>query len=100
MSALLTLGELIAPLPLLAAGDDGAGWLLIAGPLAAAATYGALFSYYRNTGKSHEFERTTRIDAQPVVANDSKINEVRRTKRTRIKGDNRNDHRERVQRLP
>jgi hypothetical protein len=59
-----------------------------------------LWSYYRNTGKSHSFERETRIGAKPVTGSDRKVDEIRGTKQTSIDGDNHDDHRERVQRLP
>ena len=100
MSMLPVLVEWLALAPLIAASDDsGAGWLLAAGPAAGAAVYGTLFRYYRNTDKSHDFERETRVEAKPVTAGDAKIDDVRRTKRKRIRGDNRDDHRERVQRV-
>jgi hypothetical protein len=83
---------------LLASSDD-LWWLIFAGPLAGSALYSALFLYYRNTDKSHQFEKTTRIEAQPVTGNDVKIDEVHRTQRENINGDNRSDHRERVQRV-
>lgn len=80
-------------------GDDGgSGWLLLLGPAGAGGVYFGLWRYYRNTDKSHNFEKETRIEAQPATGSDAKINEVKGTKRTRINGDNRSDHRQRVQR--
>lgn len=84
---------------MLIASSDSGGWLLLAGPVVGGAIYGGLYTYYRNTDKSHQFERTTSIDAKPVTGNDVKIDEVHRTKRTSISGNNRSDHRERVQRV-
>jgi hypothetical protein len=79
--------------------NEGApAWLLIFGPVAGGALYFGLWRYYRNTHQSHSFERETRIQAQPITGHDAKVNEVNGTKRTRIDGDNRSDHRQRVQR--
>jgi hypothetical protein len=83
-----------------ASSDGGPAWLLILGPVGAGGLYFGLWSYYRNTGKSHSFERETRIGAKPVTGADRKVNEIRGTKQTSIDGDNHDDHRERVQRLP
>ena len=79
--------------------EDGGGWLLLAGPAAGVALYTALFRYYRNTEKSHHFERETIIDSQPVTGGEAKIDEVRGTKRTAIPGNNKSSHRQRVQRV-
>lgn len=79
--------------------EGGTGWLLLAGPAAGAGVYWGLFRYYRNTDKSHRFERETLIQAQPVTGGDRKVNEVRGTKRSRIGGDNVGNYRERVQRV-
>ena len=49
---------------LLAANDGGPAWLLVLGPAGGGALYFGLWSYYRNTGKSHSFERETRIAAK------------------------------------
>ena len=84
-----------------AADSDGGdlGWLLALGPAGAGAVYFGLWRYYRNTHASHSFERETRIEAQPVTNHDAKVDEVEGTKRTRIDGDNRSSHRQRVQRF-
>lgn len=79
--------------------SDGVGWLLVAGPAGGAAIYWALFRYYRNTDKSHQFERETLIQSQPVTGGDAKVGEVHGTKRTSIEGNNVRKHRERVQRV-
>lgn len=79
--------------------EDGGGWLLLAGPAAGVALYTALFRYYRNTDKSHSFERETIIESKPVTGTDAKVDEVRGTKRSSIQGNNVRKHRERVQRL-
>lgn len=79
--------------------EGSPGWLLLAGPAGAAAVYGALYRYYRNTDKSHHFERDTTIESQPVTGSDSKTDEVRGTTRTSISGNNKSKYRERVQRV-
>lgn len=83
------------------AADDGGSpaWLLILGPAGGGATYFGIWTYYRNTNKSHGFERETRIEAKPISGQDIKVNEVKGTKRSSIDGDNSSDHRRRVQRF-
>jgi hypothetical protein len=94
LAAVLSSAALVA-----AESDGGPTWLLVLGPAGGAGVYYGLWRYYRNTDKSHAFERETRIEAQPATGHDAKVNEVKGTKRSRIDGDNRSDHRERVQRL-
>ena len=79
--------------------DDAPVWLLALGPAGAGGVYFGLWRYYRNTHTSHSFERETRIEAQPVTGNDAKVDEIKGTKKSRIDGDNRTDHRQRVQRF-
>ena len=80
--------------------DDGGLWILLAGPAGATALYWTLYRYYRNTDKSHGFERETRIDAKPVESlDDDKIGENNGTRERRIDGDNVRAYRQRVQRL-
>jgi hypothetical protein len=80
-------------------GDDAPLWLLAAGPAGAVATYWSLYRYYRNTDKSHAYERDTLITAQPVQGSREKVRHISRTRDSDIDGDNSNNHRERVQRL-
>lgn len=84
----------------LAAEGDAPFWLLVIGPAGAGGVYYGLWHYYRNATKSHAFEKETRVAAQPITGSDRKVNEVKGTKRSSIEGDNRDDHRRRVQRLP
>lgn len=80
--------------------EDGVPvWLLLAGPAGAIAVYSGLYRYYRNTDKSHQFERDTIIESQPVTGGEEKVDEVRGTKRTAINGNNVKKYRERVQRV-
>ncbi len=78
--------------------DDNGLWLLAAGPLGATALYWALYRYYRNTDKSHAFERETTIEAKPVTGSDTRVDTVIGTRETRIRGDNVHEYRTRVQR--
>jgi hypothetical protein len=79
--------------------DDSGLWLLLAGPAGATALYWTLYRYYRNTDKSHGFERETKVEAQPVRGTDFKVDEVTGTQRRRINGDNVSDYRARVRRI-
>lgn len=94
------LASTLAPATLVAAeGDDSPVFLLILGPVGGAGVYFGLWRYYRNTTASHAFERETRISAQPITGNDAKVKEITGTKKSGIDGDNRTNHRQRVQRF-
>jgi hypothetical protein len=80
--------------------DDGSLALLLLGPAGATGLYWALYRYYRNTDKSHAFERETAVDAKPVIGSERKIDEIKGTQAKRINGDNVRDYRKRVQRRP
>jgi len=75
--------------------DDGSLWLLLAGPASATGLYWALYRYYRNTDKSHDFEHETAVVAK-VTGTDEKVGEVRGTRESRIRGDNVREYRQRV----
>ena len=79
--------------------DDGGLWLLAAGPVGATALYGTLYRYYRNTDKSHAFERETAVEAQPVTGSYEKIGENNGTQATSISGNNVGAYRARVERV-
>ena len=79
--------------------DDGGLWLLALGPAGATGLYWALYRYYRNTDKSHAFERETAVEAQPVTGTDDKIGENNGTQKTSIDGDNASAYRQRVERV-
>ena len=80
--------------------DESGLWLLLAGPASATAVYWGLYRYYRNTDKSHGFERETTVEAQPVTGDDAKVGTNNGTTQTRIRGDNGGAYRQRVQRVP
>ena len=79
--------------------DDGGLALLLLGPAGGAGLYWMLYRYYRNTDKSHAFERETKIDAKPVAGAEHVIGEVKGTQQKRISGDNVRDYRSRVERV-
>ncbi len=86
---------------LIAADSDGGGImaLLAIGPAGAAGLYWMLFRYYRNTDKSHSYERETLVNAGQVIGSDVKIDEVHGTKRSEIDGRNEAQYRRRVERV-
>ena len=77
--------------------DDGS--ILFLGPAGAVGLYWALYRYYRNTDKSHDFEHETAVVAKPVTGSDEKVDEVKGTRETGIPGDNVSEYRKRVQRI-
>jgi hypothetical protein len=79
--------------------DDNGIWLLALGPAGATALYWAIYRYYRNTDKSHAFERETKVDAKPVTGTDRKTGDVTGVRNSRISGDNVKAYRERVRRV-
>jgi len=76
--------------------DDNSLALLLLGPGSGVGLYWALYRYYRNTDKSHDFERETKVDAGPVTGSDEKIGTNNGTRERRIKGDNVREYRQRV----
>jgi hypothetical protein len=79
--------------------DSGIVALLAAGPASAVGLYWYLFRHYRNTDKSHGFERETVVDAKPVTGTDRKVDEVKGTKKSSIDGNNVGAYRTRVRRI-
>ena len=81
--------------------DDGGLGLLLLGPAGAVGLYWMLYRYYRNTDKSHAFERETLVEAQPVTGaeRDRKVDEVKGTQASQIRGNNVGYFRKRVQRM-
>ena len=76
--------------------DDNSLALLLLGPASSVSLYWALYRYYRNTDKSHAFERETTVDAKPVTGSDEKVGTNNGTRERRIKGDNVREYRQRV----
>jgi hypothetical protein len=74
-------------------------WLLASGPAGATMLYWALYRYYRNTDKSHDFERETKVESQPVTGSDEKVDKIEGTQQKRIQGDNVGEYRKRVERI-
>ena len=79
--------------------DDGGLALLLIGPAGGVGLYWALYRYYRNTDKSHAFERESKVDAKPVTGTDIKVGTNNGTRESSIKGNNVSDYRERVERI-
>lgn len=79
--------------------DDSGLALLLLGPVGGVGLYWALYRYYRNTDKSHAFERETAVAAKPVTGSEQKVDEVKGTRKTRIDGDNVREYRKRVKRV-
>ena len=79
--------------------DDGGLAILLLGPAGGTGLYWLLYRYYRNTDKSHAFERETTVEAQPVTGSDQKIGEVTGTRETEIDGNNVQAYRKRVKRI-
>jgi hypothetical protein len=79
--------------------DSGVLALLAAGPASAVGLYWMLYRHYRNTDKSHAFERETAVDAKPVTGTDRKVSEIKGTRKSGIDGNNVGDYRERVERI-
>ena len=79
--------------------DDGSLALLLVGPAGATGLYWMLYRYYRNTDKSHAFERESKVDAKPVTGSDEKIGTNNGTTDSRITGDNVSEYRKRVERM-
>lgn len=81
--------------------DDGGLALLLLGPAGATGLYWYIYRYYRNTDKSHAFERETIVEAKAVTGadQDRKVDELKGTRETRIRGDNVTAYRQRVQRI-
>ena len=79
--------------------DDGGLSLLLLGPAGATGVYWALYRYYRNTDKSHAYERETTVDAKPVTGSERKVGEVKGTQQQSISGNNVHDYRDRVRRM-
>ncbi|MBP7930725.1 MAG: hypothetical protein KAZ88_14085 [Acidimicrobiia bacterium] len=86
---------------LAAESDSGGGilFLLALGPAGGAGMYWLLYRYYRNTDKSHSFEKETRVEAKPITGTDRKVDEIKGTRKSGISGDNSSSHRKRVSRL-
>lgn len=79
--------------------ESGGLWLLALGPAGGTALYWAIYRYYRNTDKSHAFERETKVDAKPITGSEHKSGELKRMRESRIRGENGKAYRQRVRRV-
>jgi hypothetical protein len=73
--------------------------LLALGPAGAVGLYWALYRYYRNTDKSHAYERESKVETKPVTGSDQKVGTNNGTRERRIDGDNVSEYRKRVERM-
>ena len=78
---------------------EGILFLLALGPASAVGIYWAVHRHYRNTDKSHAYERETAVEVLALTGAeaDHKVDEIRGTRASRIQGDNAANHRQRVQ---
>lgn len=79
--------------------DEGGLALLLLGPAGGAGLYWFLYRYYRNTDKSHGFERETKVEAKPVTGSDHQVGTNNGTRESSIRGNNVSEYRQRVARL-
>ena len=63
-------------------------FLLALGPVCAAVFYWAMYRHYRNTDKSHAFERETAVEVLALSGSegDRKIDEIHGTRDSRMRG--------------
>ena len=78
--------------------SDAILFLLALGPASAVGFYWAMHRHYRNTDKSHAFERETTVEVLALTGAeaDRKVDEIRGTRAARVQGDNAGEHRQRV----
>ncbi len=81
--------------------NDSSSLLLWAGPVSAVGFYWALYRHYRNTDKSHAFERETAVEVITLSGSeqDRKVDEIHGTRSRKIDGNNVGEHRKRVKSL-
>ena len=79
--------------------DVGGLWMLSLGPAGATALYWALYRHYRNTDKSHAFERETKVEATYPTGSLRKAHELKGMTESRIRGENGKAYRQRVRRI-
>lgn len=81
-------------------GDGGELAFLLAGPVTGGALYAAIYRYYRNQDKTHRFEQETLIERKgEITGDDRKVNEIKGTRESGIRGNNKGNHRQRVARI-
>jgi hypothetical protein len=73
-------------------------FLLALGPASAAGFYWLMHRHYRNTDKSHAYERETAVEVLALTGTeaDRKVDVILGTRASRIEGDNVGEHRQRV----
>ncbi|AYF98232.1 hypothetical protein [Protaetiibacter intestinalis] len=83
---------------LVLASDDGGGvgWLLALGPVGAASFYWGVWRAYRNTDKSHSYERETEVVVSNMTGDDVKVGTNNGTQERHIRGRNSDNPRQRL----
>ncbi|MBN9139498.1 MAG: hypothetical protein J0H23_01605 [Micrococcales bacterium] len=81
---------------LITADSDWPGWLLALGPVGAASFYWAVWRAYRNTDKSHSYERETEVVVSNLFGEDVKVGENNGTRARWIQGRNDDKPRQRL----
>jgi len=74
-------------------------WLLSLGPAGGTALYWALYRHYRNTDKSHAFERETKLPSKSITGTQRKSGELKGMEESRIRNENGKAYRQRVRRI-
>lgn len=66
--------------------------LLFLGPISAVFFFSSVYMKYRNTDKSYQFERTTRVELSDQQRYDTYATHIRKTSRSRIDGEGRSSN--------
>lgn len=87
----MELGNLVV-----ASSGDVPVWLLIFGPVGAVTFYLTVWRMYRNTDKSHSFERETEVVVSNMTGGDAKVSTNNGTQERWIRGRNDGNPRQRL----
>lgn len=88
--------EFATTLIVAASDESSSAWLLVLGPLGGIAFYSAIWMRYRNTNKSHSFERETAVELRNQFGEDVKVGVNNGTTARWIRGRNDNSPRKRL----
>lgn len=82
-------------------GDGAVGLAIpfVAGPGVFVGVYYAIYRYYRNTDKRHEYERETEVSVGNLQAGDHRRGSKNRQRNRTMNGANEDDHLQRVRRI-
>ena len=80
--------------------SDASGlFLLSLGPAGGTAVYWALYRHYRNTDKSHDYERETKVGSKRVTGTQRLSSKAKGLENKRIRNENTKWYRQRVRRF-